>query len=130
MDTVTHQRTLNTLLGSIMLICGLLFFAAAAYIYKHPPAPQGSALLVNADSATCERTLAMLKFSARRQGNDLFASVYTNDFNESKQLLSNASIAISACGMPLLRFCLGPGCHVPGTSFVLSTKVAATVSRP
>lgn len=129
MDTVTHQRALNTLLGLIMLICGLLFFGAAAYIYKHPPAPEGSAALINADTATCERTLAMLKFGVQRRGNDLFANIATTDFNDSKQMLSNASIAISSCGMPLLRFCLGPGCHVPGTTFVLSTQVAATVSR-
>ena len=129
MDTVTHQRTLNTLLGTVMLFFGLVFFAASAYIYKHPPTPQGSARLINADSATCERTLAMLKFGVKREGDDLFANIATSDFSNSKQMLSDASIGISSCGMPLLSFCMGPGCHIPGTTFVLSTKVQAVLSR-
>ena len=129
MDTVRHQRILNTVLGVMMLMLGLGFFSGAFYIYRHPPLPSGNAPLIEGDVITCERTLTMLKQRVHREGNALFVQRVTTNFDNSRQMLSDASLGISACGLPLITFCMGPACHVHGLSFVLSTEVPAVRSR-
>ena len=129
MNTVRHQRILNTVLGLMMLILGIGFFAGSVYIYRHPPLPVGNAPLIEGDVSTCERTLVMLRERVHRQGNALFVQQLASNFDNSKRMLSNASIGISACGLPLIELCMGPACRVHGLSFVLPTEVSAVKSR-
>ncbi len=129
MNTVAHQRLLNTLLGLLMFIVGLGFFGAASYVYKHPPSPAGAAPLVQGDALTCEQTLSRLGHRVRREGNVLRVERNVTTFNDAKTMLSNASLGISACGFPLLQFCMGPGCSMHGLSFSLSTEIPASFSH-
>ena len=126
MDTVAQQRFLNTVLGLTMLLFGLVFFFGAGYVYSHPPAPIGDAELITGDISTCKHALESLGHSVRQQGDELRIERTTPTFDNADRMLADASLGISSCGLPLKRFCMGPGCQPQGVSFALATKVPAT----
>jgi len=129
MDTVAHQRLLNTVLGLTMVLFGLCFFMGAGYVYLHPPEPIGEARLIEGDIRTCQNTLIQLGHEVHRQGNELRVERVSSTFDNAERMLADASLGISACSLPIVRFCMGAGCTLRGVSFALSTQVSATNSR-
>jgi hypothetical protein len=130
MNTVSHQRTLNTILGLSMLLLGLLFYAGATFVFMHPPLPLGDPKLVEGDIKSCTQTLVALGHEVKRQGDDLRVSRVSPTFDNAERMLADSSLGISACSLPVVSFCMGPGCPVQGIAFTLSTKVALVVNRP
>jgi hypothetical protein len=122
-----RQRLLNVLTGLTSGLFGLVLWAAAAYLTFVPPVPVREAPLIDAHLASCESTLAVLGFKHEKVGNEL--RVERASLEDPKQLLSEASLGISSCGLPVLRFCMGPGCKRPslpgGVAFTLSTRIHA-----
>ena len=120
-----RQRLLNVLTGFAAGLFGLALWAAAAYLTFVPPAPAGQAPLIDAHVAACVNTLSALGFKHDKVGNELRAERASLD--NPQQLLSEASLGISGCGLPLLRFCMGPGCKRPslpgGVAFALSARI-------
>ena len=123
-----RQRMLNVLAGLALGLFGIALWAAATYLVLVPVAPVGQAPLVEANVAACASTLAALGFKNAKMGNELRAE--RSSLENPQQLLSEASLGISACGLPLLRFCMGPGCRSPslpgGVAFALSTRIHST----
>jgi hypothetical protein len=122
-----RQRLLNVLTGLASGLFGLVLWAAAAYLTFVPPAPVGQAPLVDAHLVACENTLSVLGFKHEKVGHELRAE--RASLENPQQLLSEASLGISSCGLPVLRFCMGPGCKRPslpgGVAFALSTRIHA-----
>ncbi len=129
MNTVAQQRFLNTVLGLIMAIFGIVFYAGAAFVVLHPPEPTGDPALIDGDIRTCTETLKSLNFVVDRRGDALSAVQKSETFENAERMLEDSSVGISACSLPLMTFCMGPGCAVQGVAFTLSTKVPAVVSR-
>lgn len=123
---VARQRLLNVLAGIAFSLIGISFYGVAAYFALVPPKPIGEAPLVKAELTSCVRTLDELGFQHNEvAGQELRISKAGLDNPE--RALADASLAISACGLPLNRFCMGPGCKQPaiadGIYFALATKI-------
>src|SRR6202035_1057465 len=112
METVAHQRFLNTVLGLTMILFGFLFFGGAGYVYMHPPEPVGEARLIEGDIRTCQATLTQLGHEVHRQGDELRVERVSSTFDNAERMLADASLGISACSLPVVRFCMGPGCQL------------------
>jgi hypothetical protein len=130
MNTVSHQRVLNTILGLVMTLFGMLFFCGAAYVFLNPPAPVGEAKLIEGNVRSCTETLTQLGHDVKRQGDNLRVSRSSPSFENAERMLADSSLGISACSLPVISFCMGPGCSIQGVSFTLSTKVSAVKSAP
>jgi hypothetical protein len=120
-----RQRMLNVVAGLTAGLFGIALWAAATYLELVPPAPAGQAPLVEANVVACGTTLSSLGFKSTKVGNELRAE--RASLENPQQLLNDASLGISACGLPVLRFCMGPGCMSPslpgGVAFALSTRI-------
>ena len=109
-----------------MTLFGLLFYAGAGYVYVTPPTPTGDAPLIDGDIRSCTVTLQQLGHTVKHEQDELRVERLSPQFDNAERLLADASLGISACSLPLIRFCMGPGCPAQGVSFALSAKVAAT----
>jgi hypothetical protein len=120
-----RQRMLNVVAGLTSGLFGIALWAAATYLELVPPVPAGQAPLVESNVVACGTTLSALGFKSAKVGNELRAE--RASLENPQQLLNDASLGISACGLPVLRFCMGPGCKIPslpgGVAFALSTRI-------
>jgi hypothetical protein len=120
-----RQRLLNVLAGLAFGLLGTALWAAAVYLVLVPPAPAGQAPLVDANLSACERTLSALGFTSVKVGTELRAE--HPSLENPEHLLADASLGITACALPVVRFCMGPGCKIPslpgGIAFALSTRI-------
>lgn len=125
---VSRQRVLNILAGIIFSLLGLVCYGAAGYLVLVPPKPVIGINSLDLDTKACEKLLSQLGFKTTKFKTELRAE-RKGGFENPERLLSDASIGISSCGLPLVRFCMGTGCQAPavpeGIFFALGTQASA-----
>jgi len=126
---VARQRLLNILTGIAFALLGFLCYGAAGYLALVAPKPIGEPLPAKPNLTACKRTLSELNFQVTEIGPEL--RIQKAGLDNPDTLLKEASLAIGVCGLPMTRFCMGPGCKPPalpnGMYFVISSQ---PVSKP
>jgi len=126
---VARQRGLNIVGGIAAFLVGAGFFVSSLYIARLPVDPLAGRPAPEINVPACQSALRSLGFIVQRSPSEIVAESPTLDNPELS--LSNASVGISLCHLPLLRFCMGKGCHFPavpsGMSFALETSVAPSL---
>jgi len=124
----SRQRALNIMAGIVFSLLGLACYGAAGYLTLVPPKPVMGVNSLVLDTKTCEQMLSRLGFQVSKQKTELRAEK-KGGLENPERLLLDASIGISSCGLPLVRFCMGAGCQPPaipdGIFFALATQLSA-----
>jgi len=126
--STSRKTPINLFVGVGLGALGLACFAIAAYLSKSAPAIEAPNL--EAQLSRCQRFFASLSLENARVGSELI--VQRRSLDNPERLLSDASIGVLACELPLVRFCMGPGCRPPsaadGMTFVLSVSATSVVA--
>lgn len=135
-------RKFNTLIGTLFILGGLAGWGVAMYksvvpapsvVFEAAPAP-----LV--DARSCATILKEIGFEATASAGEVKAYLTGSaevlegtSAKSPKDLLGDATLAVSACKMKLKTFCMGnaEGCPgEPGLTMVLHNESAVPVSDP
>ena len=111
-------------------VLGIGCGGAALYVVRMPPAASKPAYDLSENLPSCVSALRSLGFQTQRFATEIRAHKPT--LAHPRRLLSQASLGIALCGLPMLRFCMGASCRAPavpnGISFALATQNSFSAS--
>lgn len=130
--TPEQKRSFNTGVGAMFIALGLVTWGLAAY-YAVTPAPAQPAPTVasKVNLATCRAALGRLGFTTSDSAGRIVAKLPTLpvSYTETVAVLHKSSVASTACGMEMMRFCMGEGCKSKAVELELSDTLAERVAQ-
>lgn len=125
----SRQRALNIWAGMTFSLLGLACYGAAGYLTEVPRKPVMGINSLELNTKPCEQMLSRLGFQVSKFKTELRVEK-KGGLENAERLLADASIGISSCGLPLVRFCVGTGCEAPATPdgifFALGTHLSTS----
>lgn len=123
-----QKRKFNTAAGGGFLAIGLFAWGLTAYFAftPNPPKPVPVAAASKIDLASCRSLLTNLGYSASVVGAEVTA--FEELGTDPRHQLERASLATTACKLPLKSFCMGEGCERTGINLTLGGE--STPAKP
>lgn len=130
--TPEQKRTFNTSVGAMFIVLGLVTWGMTAYYAVTPAPPQPAPTVASkVNPAACRAALGRLGFTTSDSAGRILAKLpaLPVSYSETVTVLHKSSVAATACGMEMTRFCMGEGCKSKAVELELSDTLAERVAQ-